>query len=984
MDVQTTPRFIASFGSRKALIGAVVTVTGGCAYVAGRSFFNAYHQVSYYEFIPVDHRAGLVMRRVKAIWNTVLAYWRFQWRSLFGLTPVDVRQLSMVINESTERKVDLRPIMVPSGEAINIFPCNSVHSHPRSAEFRSSANNFLVNLVRSAGYEPYVVSGSRRDTALGSRYYYNVKDLGMDYRDDAVPERAALVFIDVDYYADMPRWLSLWKPICMYTLYPTQLTYAGVEFQYTFRGKELSYCVAGGAEYTHGLWDYRGDTVTATDVDGNLLVYDIEQRTVLGDEQHRLIWLLPKARVSDAIWRFAGLDWADKQLKRRDLGNAEAQILWDPISDTISLALKTSPYSVEMSGKLFNSIKIRMANKEATPYVSDVERMLKEEKHPNATRDAPFVFHCLGCDIVQKKGIVKTTAFPATFQALAPGGLATEDVKNPGAVCTTPLTSSPALFAAKGLNADVVCVTERLNKVKNRMPFTQKYTDLSREFVELLVPEHLAGTGVPLSHAEVRRRQDKKMQVMRFDRVAETMSLEAENKIKAFIKTEPYPSAKAPRNISGMSTEITVISSSYSLPFADILKQAPWYCPGKKPREIIDRLATVMRFEPGEDLEEGDYSFLDGTQSKDLEAIHRRAMLRWLSENHRGGYIKVHRQIYKNSAVTTAGYRYYPEWSIRSGSSVTSQGGSLVNAFVVYCAIRDLGFDACGAWSRIGAIFGDDSVNANFRGEFRGAVERVARDLGLIYKSNLRLRGTPIQFLGRYFVDPSTTYDSFADPMRTIGKLHLSANKNVSPAQAATNKAIGYLTTDHLTPIIGTWAKRVVQITGLKFKHALGEEQYRCSNAWPQKDRSAIATAMALVLGITTGELLEKDAAVAKAAGLDAFPVLFDTTYDHKVTAVVDGLVVRTDLHNSSNEDGSKPLPQPEAGPRSISEADVNPIRRGSEHVATDSAGLRDLHPASAKRGPSRPRAPGHNRNGANRRGGKPARGRNFRTSQRN
>jgi len=981
MAVQITFRHVWGALPRRAIKWVAVTsVTGYIVYVAGRGFLEAYQQVAHHEFVPGPNRIRLVVRRIKATVRVGIAYLRYQWMNKFGLTPADVRELSRRLEASTERKNDLRPLFVPGGEAINIFPCGSIHTHPKSAEFRSSANDFLVNQVRLAGYEPYVVSGSRRDETLGSRYFYNVKDFGMQYRDDVVPEGAALVFVDVDYYADMPRWMHLWKPICMYTLYPTQLAYNGKEFAYNFDGSVLEYSVAGGAEYRHKLWDYKGDTATSIDYDGNLLVYDVEQRTVNGDEQHRLIWLLPKARITNPIWRFAGLEWKDGLLRRREIGASEAQIMWEPISDTISLAVKGVPYSVEMSGKLFSSIKIRMANKEAAPYVSDVERMLKEEKHPNATRDAPFVFMSLGKEIVMRKGIVKTSAFPTHFQALAKGSLATEDPKNPGGVCTTPMLSNPALFAAKGVNPDIVCIEERLNKVKNRTAFGPHHKRYADEFVHLLVPEHLVGTGVPLSHAEVRKRQDKKLQIVRFDRVASIMSLEAGNNIKGNIKTEPYPAAKAPRNISVMSTEITIISSSYSLPFADILKQAPWYCPGKKPRDIITRLDTVMRMDIDNDLEEGDYGFLDGTQSKDLEGVHRAAMNRWLAESHRSGYHKVRKQIYKNSAVTTTGYRYYPEWSVRSGSSITSQAGTLDNGFVVYAALREMGYDKNEAWSRIGAIFGDDSVNANFRGEFRAAVEKVSRELGLMYKSNLRPRGAPIQFLGRYFVDPMVSFDSFSDPARTIGKLHLSANTSVTPAQAATNKAIGYNTTDALTPIIGTWAKRVMNITGLKFKSALGEEQYRCSNAWPQKDRSAIAEAMATVLGINVGELMAKDASIAEVQSLDGFPVLFDNSYEHRVAAVVDGTVVRTDLHNNEQENGPNPQPEPTPSARSVPEANGNTRGRRAEQSNTSNSRARNGRKQNGERGANRPPLARNNRNGDVRRSGKATSNRTNRT----
>lgn len=220
-------------------------------------------------------------------------------------------------------------------------------------------------------------------------------------------------------------------------------------------------------------------------------------------------------------------------------------------------------------------------------------------------------------------------------------------------------------------------------------------------------------------------------------------------------------------------------------------------------------------------------------------------------------------------------------------------------------------------------------------------------------------------FLGRYFIDPTTSSDSFADPMRTISKLHASANKSVTPAQGAANKAHGYITTDHNTPIIGTWASRVIDITKLKFKNGTGEEQYKCSNAWPQRDRGAIVQAMATVLGITVEELIEKDLAVKAVTGLDQFPILFDTEYKHTQCAVVDGDLVGTDLHQSTSlqderqsGQGSEGLqqapPQTSARASNSSERPVNSAKGGGSTAQK----RRITRPPSSKR-PLAPRKDG-------------------------
>jgi len=487
--------------------------------------------------------------------------------------------------------------------------------------------------------------------------------------------------------------------------------------------------------------------------------------------------------------------------------------------------------------------------------------MLKEAKHENYIQDAPILFHCFSEEVIARANVVKTGSFPTTFQALPlRGGLATEDAGMPGQVTTTPLTSQPALFASKGYNADKSCIEGRLEKVANHKRFPPKYRGYANEFVHLLVPQDAVGKGIPLSMGEVRASQDKKAQRGRFNQVAPMMSTDADNKIRAFIKTEPYASAKPPRNISTMSPEITIQSSTFSIPIAAVFKQHDWYCPGKKPREIVKRLAEVMRMVPDQDIEEGDYTCLDGTQSADYaDLLLLPAYMRYYAPEHRAEYRRLHKQIYKNKAVTSTGISYKPQKTVRSGSSITTQAGTIDNAFNVYSALRNMGYSPEQAWTKIGAIFGDDSVNAIHDGIFRENIEQVASTLGMIYKSNLRPRNEGVLFLGRYFVDPLSSDDSFADPLRTIANLHVSSNKSVTKEQAAANKAHGYHTTDAKTPIIGTWAARVLCLTKLKFKNGTSEEQYKCSNAWPQRDAVAIREAMARVLGWTVAELMLQD-----------------------------------------------------------------------------------------------------------------------------
>lgn len=900
-------------------VGAI----GGTTLVASiiRLYIHLYQRhVNRYEFIPPVDEKNIFWRYIRNTCRFTWAIVRYRFMTIDGCFPPNVHYYSALMEKSITRKPDLRPLFVPAGNSIDIFPCSSVHSHPRSAEFRSSSNAYLSELVRKAGYEPYSVSSSRRDEGDGSRMFYCTKDFGIPFRSDPIRENHVFIFTDVDYYADMPRWLALWKPICMYSLVPDVLNYSNDEYSFQFVGGKLQYHVSGGGQYEHQLWDYKGDTVTTVDIDGNLLVFDIEQRQIHGDDQHRLIWLLPKARISDPLWICAYTDWRNCFLQRKVVGTDGVNTLWEPISDKLSIGLEGQNYSVTLDGKLFEAIRTRVQYMENKPYISDVERLLKEAKHNNYVKDAPIIFKCLPTEITIRPNVVKTGSFPTNFMAIPKRPcLTTVDGKMPGQVTSTPLVSSPALMPSKTYNDDAACIEGRLEKVRNNKRFPPKYRRYADEFVRMLIPDKSAGTGIPSSIGEVREAQDKKSQRCRFDRVAPSMSIDAENKIKSFIKTEPYSSAKAPRNISTMTPEITIQSSAFSLPMAKVLKTHKWYCPGKKPRDIVDRLHDVMQMDLDHDLEEGDYTCLDGTQSQDYsELLLLTAYMRWLAPDHRGTFRNVFKQIFTKRASTATGISYDPGHTVRSGSSITTQSGTIDNAFNVYCALRNMGYSISEAWDRIGAIFGDDSLNANHQGLFREFLVQVVQDLGMIYKSTSRARDEPVLFLGRYFVDPMYSYDSFADPMRTIGKLHLSSNKNVSVEQAAANKAWGYNTTDALTPILGTWAAKVLELTKLKFKNGTGEEQYKCSNAWPQKNKTQITEALAKVLNLSVGELLEKDKAVRAVTGLDQFPVLFDTTYEHKQLAVVNGNLVGTDLHENEQPTNNE---QPSTSTRRLKQA---------------------------------------------------------------
>jgi len=860
----------------------------------------------------------------------------------FGLRKLSARDLSWWESWFIQRRKLLRNILVPNEQSVRIFPCHNGHTHPRSAEFRSSANEFMIHTVENAGYTPYVVSRANKDRGDGSRYYYHAKDYHVEYRDDEVKENHCFIFTDVDYYADMNRWLSHWKPILLYTLVPKQISYQGEEFAYFINNNNiLEYHVKGGAQYKHPLWHYKGDTVCVVDTFGAICIFDIEQREVEGDPHHRLIWLLPKARIPFLGWIINPVRDGYDMLKRLNVRNRGICYLWNAITDELSVRSITEKYSVEIGGKLFHSIKSRLANKDTAVRTSDIERMLNVGgfNTKESVKAAPLLLSCWDFNPLVPN-ILTTGTFSTNFEAL-PGvkQVRTEDAKHVGQIVTTPVVNNPALFAAKGLNADRSCIEGRVNKPRNTKVPTQKYFNYAREFVEFVVPERFRGTGAPLDADEVREKQDGKLQRSRFDEAIHGMSVITFNKLKAFIKTETYNAAKPPRNITTMSPELTINMSAYTIPFSAFLKKIPWYAPGKSPKQIIKRIKEIAQEALGYGITSSDYDTFDGSVNKFLqENVTFACMMRWLAECYRAEYKRFHMQVFKKTATTSEGEMYDAGDGTRSGSPITTYN-TLKNAYNTYAAYRNMGYKPKEAWAKLGLYAGDDGATANKDGKFSAFLAEVALDLGQLCKPVNIEDGKPFPFCGRYFVNPLLSDDTFQDPLRTLGKIHLSGNKGVSREQAAANKAHGYLSTDALTPLIGTYCRRVLALVGdLKFKSGTHEEQYKCSNSWPQHDRNDISNAMADVIGYNELELIGMDKQLSEVQGLDQFPVLLDTICKHKMKAVVDGEVVGIDPHNDENEQNTEDR-QPTASARVLEQGPIK-SKDSVEHVlATDRRG---------------------------------------------
>jgi len=210
--------------------------------------------------------------------------------------------------------------------------------------------------------------------------------------------------------------------------------------------------------------------------------------------------------------------------------------------------------------------------------------------------------------------------------------------------------------------------------------------------------------------------------------------------------------------------------------------------------------------------------------------------------------------------------------------------------------------------------------------------------------------------------------DSFQDPVRTIPKLHLSANKNVSDEQAAVNKATGYTITDDKTPIIGDWCRKVMSLTKLDAENLTREEIYKCSMAWPQANVDAIRDEFCKILNITGAELEAAIQRIKNVKDLQEFPTLVTLDFKHKLPAVIGSELVGPTQRKSEEETNEQNKPSINNSGKS-SQNNIGssaPIQSNSRipRSISNRSGIRKIDSTAANKqqpNPVRPRGPRDN-----------------------
>lgn len=180
------------------------------------------------------------------------------------------------------------------------FPPHN-HSHPLAAQLRNNNNSFLNMFTKSVGLTPYYVQMSaadQRNGKVGSREFFFDKDVSVQPRSYCPSEKDVLCYVDVDMYMDMPYILSRIPSVHLIsTFVPGAVAHNGPNYAYTFdENNFVTYNVSGGGSYTHQVWNYGTDIISASHTGWfwrYTTVYNVDRRQ--SDFDHQIILLSPIA-----------------------------------------------------------------------------------------------------------------------------------------------------------------------------------------------------------------------------------------------------------------------------------------------------------------------------------------------------------------------------------------------------------------------------------------------------------------------------------------------------------------------------------------------------------------------------------------------------------------------------------------------------------------------------------------------------------------
>jgi hypothetical protein len=686
------------------------------------------------------------------------------------------------------------------------------HAHPKAADLRCQATTTITKFCQGVGRERYDVSTSTRERKFGvkgSRQVWDMTDLGQEFRFDTLGELDIVTMVDVDYHL---KNFNLFQdhPILLYTNRPNSLGARTIDGSYYFKDPyTMVENVNGGAAYESGVWDFSPDLIM---INGwfSFTVYHCDKLLQPNTDNRYLVLLAPIVRVDLPYWCFRLLaHWAGVNLRqvtpiqRSRNVHVHGDYLMGRfnVSGVAKVSIKLTQanhcFSCNIDEALWDTL-VQMKGVSKLFTVADVARICEAYTHKLTNADFAMIANALS--------VAKYMPGP-TFQAY--GNVQSDSLEQPKAVARVaaePIVSSVAFAAADTISNERLCIAERIVGMRNTVNAPEKYLKYKEEFLKLLVPVPAIGT--PLTLDQVKERQNKPMQRARQVR-EEIHTNKPDFAIKSFVKKELASKVTPAHNISTLPQSHTLELSrfAYALKYQCLMKH-DFFMPGCTPKKVVARIrAYVAKVKAkGKVVKDSDYVKFDASMSEFLRGLEFDVYRRWVALTYLDELEKHLSNEVGKRARGKHGTRYEQRFSRGSGSPLTTEGNTIVNAYLAYCAYRKAGLGEEEAFNAIGPKYGDDALD-----DSDAKLEEVAADLGL--KVKVTPSGDQPVFLGRHYLDAVNYDTTYSNPIKVLQRVCVVLRND---DRALQDKINGFLITESHVPLVSNYLKAVKRIYKLR------------------------------------------------------------------------------------------------------------------------------------------------------------------------
>ncbi len=701
----------------------------------------------------------------------------------------------------------------------------TVHTHAESAATRNNASTFLCFVSRQMGMNPYLIQMSRSDQRRGRdgcRSTHWPKDMYSVPKKFDPPFGSSLVYIDVDMYMNMPRMLCLYPTVHLIsTFQPSSVAEASSDFSFTFDAESVvSYHLSGGASFSHPVWNYAGDVLFPSVFNWSTfkfhsVAYHVQRRQ--SDPHHQLICLIPY-RVFQSILPIHRLLPA-QPLERLQVAVDEDFLRLEVVTEngtSVSTGMTNRWVSATIPAVLDDTLAVAATlARDDLSMATTLQTAKTATGNPLQTEAA----HVLLAYHRAHRGEIKKTSKTYPVQPPVTKFQYNVDEADTEAECCMkaymqPLCK-PAAAPVKSRANEQRSVDGRVHEIRTPL-LTPSATQLHRLefFSNHVVPDELAGTGVPVDEAEVFKRQNRPSQVKILkDAVASPEETSSET-LATMMKAEAYGKVTDPRNITMIPGKNKFVYSRYMYDFVDkVMAFKPWYAFCRTPKEIAQKVAEICS-KAKLHVNCGDLARFDGRMSNICRLVERYVMVRYFGAD--PTLMEIMDTQLEQKARTRHGVKYQTGQSRLSGSPETAAFNTLVNAFMVFSAFCEMGYtmeEAIQLLDEMAILGGDDSLVADVD---CAAYVKACKDVGHLLEPEEIPQGEfGVNFLARFYSD-QVWYgcaDSMCDLTRQLSKLHMTVSMpaSVTAEQKLKEKATSYVLTDANTPVIGEYCSTALE-----------------------------------------------------------------------------------------------------------------------------------------------------------------------------